>query len=739
MDTTASPLNALSADHGLLRFAKFTIPLYSQPFDCDTATQNGDVNFTQGVRTHPAMASVDVRVGSCSGYLGHDSGLIHGSLLAKRWLRERDDAPILHSAKSSEDIIQNHQDRIQETIDRVFGPLEGLPGVATSSFRKQTGRQLLYQPKKVEQKAPVSHNVLGLEPSTAASDINPRAIDRTARLSVSILQVLGDKPDYAKSVIEAINNLPEEQQNILRYGCPCVERQGQCASDKVYDASRYDDGCSLSEKHCDYSNGSVSYNESEDKSNDSDDEGSSASYYTELVDGDSSRSNTTPRSGQTGTTSSSSRSSKRTSSGKAPNKRMNGKGGGDGDDDDGHGGRKKRKKASVGKGSATSKHWLCPYYFICSNLPKSCLPLTTFDEFTDLITHLRKPDAGGHQRDAQSFMSEETLKSVKDVVESLRGRCERNTADWHKKSLQLFRGIWGIIRPDTKFPFVSPFCEDLRTCSHQKRAIVASIYKTRAEIARQSQPGSFTPDEEENIDIVMETIGIVQRLDEWARRGKQTDTSEYSPSVASDHAEPSGLHRDSTPPTALNQHTFAAADDTTNPAVNHNMAVPWPQTVATGLPPPQFEQPSHIPTLHRPAAFHGGLQPSVRQEPSTSALQPFWPAAATTTGPLFTPNLGDLHPGNGVGNYYAPPRSSPTGSFTTLGTLPTPNSAQSFAPGVLGNSIPALGWSGLAGSAAVGTQQRFNPEAWAFWDVMKDEPDLDAFLLSSLNPPWGGN
>ncbi|KAF6808061.1 hypothetical protein CMUS01_13973 [Colletotrichum musicola] len=423
---------------------------------------------------------------------------------------------------------------------------------------------------------------------------------------------------------------------------------------------------------------------------------------------------------------------------------MNGKGGGDGDDDDGHGGRKKRKKTAAGKGSATSKHWLCPYYFICSDLPKSCLPLTTFDEFTDLMrhlerTHLHKPDAGGHQRDAQSFMSEETLKSVKDVVESLRGRCERNTADWHKKSLQLFRGIWRIIRPDTEFPFVSPFCEDLRTCSHQKRAILSSIYKTRAEIARQNQRGRFTPGEEENIDIMMETIGIVQRLDEWARRGKQTETNESSPLIASDHVEPSGLHRDSTPPTALNQHTFAAADDTTNPAVHHNMAVPWPQTVAPGHTPPQFEQPAHIPALHRPAAFHGALQPSVRQEPSTSALQSLWPAAATTMGPSFAPNLGELHPGDGVGNYYAPPHSSPTGSFTTLGTLPTPNSAQSFAPGVLNNPIPALRWSDLAGSAAVGTQQPFNPEAWALWDVMKDDSDLDAYLLSSLNSPWGGN
>lgn len=356
-------------------------------------------------------------------------------------------------------------------------------------------------------------------------------------------------------------------------------------------------------------------------------------------------------------------------------------------------------------------------------------------------------------------MSEETLKSVKDVVESLRERCERNTADWHKKSLQLFKGIWSIIRPDTEFPFVSPcksqanqtlqsdsdrsiVCEDLRTCSHQKRAIVASIYKTRAEIARQNQRGSFTPGEEENIDIMMETIGIVQRLDEWARRGKQADTNESSPSIASDHVEPSGLHRDSTPPTTLNQHTFAAADDTTNPAAHHNMAVPWPQTVATGHPPPQFEQPAHIPTLHRPAAFHGGFQPSVRQEPSTSALQPLWPAAATTMGPSFTPTLGDFHPQNGVGNYYVapPPHSSPTGSFTTLGTLPTPNSAQSFAPGVLSNPIPALGWSDFAGSAAVGTQQHpFNPEAWALWDVMKDDPDLNAYLLSSLNPPWGGN
>lgn len=363
-------------------------------------------------------------------------------------------------------------------------------------------------------------------------------------------------------------------------------------------------------------------------------------------------------------------------------------------------------------------------------------------------------------------MSADTLKDVKDVAESLRKRCERNTEGWHEKSLHLFREVWKIIFPGTEFLFVSPcefhsnlslgsfsdwpvVCEDLHTCSHQREAILASIYKARSKIARQNQAGGwegrFDPSEEDNVQMMAQTMDIFANLNISPRTEKQKDTNGTSSSSAPDQVEPSDLQQDLVPSGLPTQLSLTAASHGANPLAPFSATPSESQQTNLGLSPLQLEQLASILTPRQLAAVYETLQSAGRQEPSAATSHQVWPELAqdtATTRELMAPDVASFLSQIGPGNYQlAPwPHPSPNWPFpANHSTALAPNVAQQFAPRSINNQLSALDFSNITGNATVGTQQILGLQEWTSPWTNYDDPNFNAFSFNNFNPQQDGN
>ncbi|KAK1988353.1 hypothetical protein LZ30DRAFT_35260 [Colletotrichum cereale] len=260
-------------------------------------------------------------------------------------------------------------------------------------------------------------------------DVKQSNFDRTAALFASVRAAFGTQPDYAEDVINAIKSLPENDQQVLHHGCPCVQ-----------------------DHH-------VLSLQTSNNNNESEDEHSIDGENVGPADGDSSRSTDAGSSLATSIGPSRKSSVKTPPLEKRAPKRGKKEDGSDGGDDE-KGGRANTHSKRPRIAESEVKHWLCPYCFACLDLPRSCVPRTSFTEFTDLTRHLGRVHREETQRRPELSMTQDQWtnlnESVRNQPDHLRKRCSKGSNESREKSLERFKRIWDILFPRVEFHLVSP-------------------------------------------------------------------------------------------------------------------------------------------------------------------------------------------------------------------------------------------------------------------------------------------